>query len=62
MSAAAAYAKTEHASTLDPAEAEAAAAAALTAGEGLRRDIAALPFGAEAPSYRTTLLAVRRKP
>lgn len=62
MSTAAAYAKLEHASTLDPAEAEAAAAAAKAAGDGLRNDVAKLPFGAEAPSYRATLLSLRRKP
>jgi len=59
---AAAWAKAEHATVLDPAEAEAAAAAAKAAGEGLRSDVAALPFGAEAPSYLAALLAARRKP
>ncbi len=62
MSAAAAWAKTEQGTVLDPAEAEAAAAAARSAGDGLRGDVTRLPFGAEAPGYRTALLALRRKP
>ncbi len=59
---AAAWAKAEHATVLDSAEAEAAALAAKAAGEGLRRDIADLSFGAEAPSYRAALLAAKCKP
>lgn len=62
MSTAAAWAKAEQGTVLDTAEAEAAAAAARSAGEGLRGDVATLPFGAEAPGYRTTLLSLKRKP
>jgi hypothetical protein len=50
-----------HGIALTPAEAEGAAATAKAAAEGLHAEVACLPFGAEAPSYRATLLRLAGK-
>ncbi len=56
MSEASDYAKAAHGVSLGAAEADGAAASAKGAAEGLSAEIGRLPFGAEAPSYRSTLL------